>query len=43
MIKIRGRSLEKRFEKSVIENKENFYRLAYYYVKNHNDAMDILQ
>ena len=43
MIKIRGRSLEKRFEKSVIENKESFYRLAYYYVKNHHDAMDILQ
>lgn len=43
MIKVRGRSLEKRFEKSVIENKESFYRLAYYYVKNHHDAMDILQ
>ena len=43
MIKIRGRSLEKRFEKSVIENKESFYRLAYYYVKNHHDAMDVLQ
>ena len=43
MIKIRGRSLEKRFEDSVIENKEKFYRLAYYYVKNHHDAMDILQ
>lgn len=43
MIKIRGRSLEKRFEDSVIENKEKFYRLSYYYVKNHHDAMDILQ
>lgn len=43
MIKIRGRGLEKRFEKSVIENKEIFYRLAYYYVKNHHDAMDVLQ
>lgn len=43
MIKIRGRSLEKRFEDSVIENKEKFYRLAYYYVKNHHDAMDVLQ
>ena len=43
MIKIRGRSLEKKFEKSVIENKEKFYRLAYYYVKNHHDAMDVLQ
>lgn len=43
MIKIRGKSLEKRFEDSVIENKEKFYRLSYYYVKNHHDAMDILQ
>lgn len=43
MIKIRGRGLEKRFEKSVVENKESFYRLAYYYVKNHHDAMDVLQ
>ena len=43
MIKVRGRSIEKRYEKSVIENKESFYRLAYYYVKNHHDAMDILQ
>ena len=43
MIKIRGRSLEKIFEKCVIENKESFYRLAYYYVKNHHDAMDVLQ
>lgn len=43
MIKIRGKSLEKRFEDSVIDNKEKFYRLAYYYVKNHHDAMDVLQ
>ena len=43
MIKIRGKSLEKRFEDSVIENKEKFYRLSYYYVKNRHDAMDILQ
>ncbi|MEN8078720.1 sigma-70 family RNA polymerase sigma factor [Clostridioides difficile] len=43
MIKIRGKSLEKRFEESVIDNKEKFYRLAYYYVKNHHDAMDVLQ
>lgn len=43
MIKIRGRGLEKRFEKSVIENKESFYKLAYCYVKNHHDAMDVLQ
>ena len=43
MIKIRGKSLEKRFEQEVIDNKETLYRLAYYYVKNHHDAMDILQ
>lgn len=43
MIKIRGKSLEKRFEQGVIDNKEKLYRLAYYYVKNHHDAMDILQ
>lgn len=43
MIKIRGKSLEKRFEQEVIDNKEKLYRLAYYYVKNHHDAMDILQ
>lgn len=43
MFKIRGRSLEKRFEEAVINNKEKFYRLAYYYVKNHHDAMDVLQ
>lgn len=38
MIKIRGKSLEKRFEQEVIDNKEKLYRLAYYYVKNHHDA-----
>lgn len=43
MIKIRGRGLEKKFERSVIENKEVFYKLAYCYVKNHHDAMDVLQ
>ncbi|WP_195989262.1 RNA polymerase sigma factor [Clostridium sp. D53t1_180928_C8] len=43
MIKNRGRSLEKIFEDSAINNKERFYRLAYCYVKNHHDAMDILQ
>ena len=26
-----------------IRGKEKLYRLAYYYVKNHHDAMDILQ
>ncbi|MEH7503579.1 RNA polymerase sigma factor [Neobacillus drentensis] len=27
----------------VLENKENFYRLAYSYVKNEEDALDIIQ
>ncbi|UFJ43432.1 hypothetical protein LOK74_00285 [Brevibacillus humidisoli] len=27
----------------VIENKEKFYRLAYSYVKNSEDALDIIQ
>ncbi|WP_163100817.1 RNA polymerase sigma factor [Peribacillus alkalitolerans] len=27
----------------IMENKEDFYRLAYSYVKNSNDALDILQ
>ncbi|CRK81237.1 RNA polymerase sigma factor [Neobacillus massiliamazoniensis] len=27
----------------VLENKEKFYRLAYSYVKNENDALDIIQ
>lgn len=43
MFKSRGRTFEKKFEECVIDNKEKFYRLAYTYVKNHHDAMDILQ
>ncbi|OOP66754.1 RNA polymerase subunit sigma-70, partial [Heyndrickxia oleronia] len=27
----------------IIENKEDFYRLAYSYVKNSEDALDIVQ
>ncbi len=43
MLKLRGKTLEKKFEKCVTCNKEKFYRLAYTYVKNSHDAMDILQ
>lgn len=37
------KELEKVFEELVIKEKDNLYRLAYMYVKNGNDAMDILQ
>lgn len=43
MLKLRGKTLEKKFEECVTYNKEKFYRLAYTYVKNSHDAMDILQ
>lgn len=43
MFKLRGKTLEEKFEECTIENKEKFYRLAYTYVKNSHDAMDILQ
>ncbi len=31
------------FTEFIIENKENFYRLAFSYVKNREDALDIVQ
>lgn len=34
---------EKLFEECIILNQEKFYRLAFIYVKNSQDAMDILQ
>ena len=34
---------EKLFEECIILNQEKFYRLAFIYVKNPQDAMDILQ
>ena len=37
------RHLKKLIEDIVIENKENYYRLAYSYVKNSDDALDIIQ
>lgn len=43
MLRFRGLTIEKRFEECVTINKEKFYRLAYTYVKNSYDAMDILQ
>lgn len=35
--------LEKLLSDVVIKNKENYYRLAYSYVKNTDDALDIVQ
>lgn len=35
--------LEKLLEENVIENKEKYYRLAFSYVKNADDALDIVQ
>lgn len=35
--------LERQLEKYVIENKEKHYRIAYSYVKNADDALDIVQ
>jgi RNA polymerase sigma-70 factor (ECF subfamily) len=33
----------KKVEEFIIENRENFYRVAYSYVKNEQDALDIIQ
>jgi RNA polymerase sigma-70 factor, ECF subfamily len=35
--------LEKVFEEMILKEKTSFYKLAYMYVKNSNDAQDILQ
>lgn len=35
--------LEKLLEENIIDNKEKYYRLAFSYVKNADDALDILQ
>ncbi len=35
--------LEKQLEEYVVENKEKHYRIAYSYVKNADDALDIIQ
>ncbi|WP_088042854.1 RNA polymerase sigma factor [Bacillus sp. EAC] len=41
---MKGKSnLEKELVAFIIENKDDFYRLAYSYLKNSNDAVDILQ
>lgn len=37
------RKLEKVFEEMILIEKNSFYKLAYMYVKNNNDAQDILQ
>jgi RNA polymerase sigma-70 factor (ECF subfamily) len=36
-------NIEKQLADHVIANKENYYRLAYSYVKNSDDALDIVQ
>lgn len=40
---MRIKNLEKQLEEYVIENKEKHYRIAYSYVKNVDDALDIVQ
>jgi len=35
--------LDKLLEENIIDNKEKYYRLAFSYVKNADDALDILQ
>lgn len=37
------RKLEKTFEEMITTEKNSFYKLAYMYVKNSSDALDILQ
>lgn len=34
---------EKKLKNYIVENKNSFYRIAYSYVKNENDALDIVQ
>lgn len=34
---------ERVFKKYVVENKDSFYRIAYSYVKNQDDALDVVQ
>ena len=34
---------EKTFKNYIVENKNSFYRIAYNYVKNQDDALDIVQ
>jgi RNA polymerase sigma-70 factor (ECF subfamily) len=40
---LKQRKLEKVFEEMILIEKDNFYKLAYMYVKNGSDAQDILQ
>ncbi|MGV3467256.1 MAG: RNA polymerase sigma factor, partial [Heyndrickxia sp.] len=40
---MRNSKLEQDFIQFVTENKEDFYRLAYSYAKNSEDALDIVQ
>ncbi len=38
-----NKRLQEEFEKYIVENKEKFYRIGYSYVKNADDALDIVQ
>jgi RNA polymerase sigma-70 factor, ECF subfamily len=40
---LKQRKLEKIFEELILTEKNSFYKLAYMYVKNSSDALDILQ
>ena len=40
---MKRKDLEKQFEDYIIEHKEAIYRLAYSYVKNPDDALDMVQ
>lgn len=40
---MKNKDMKKNFSNYVIENKEKYYRLAYSYVKNKEDALDIVQ
>ncbi len=40
---IEGKHMENKIINYIIENKEKYYRIAYSYVKNKEDALDIVQ
>ena len=40
---IEGKSMEQEIINYILQNKEKHYRLAYSYVKNKEDALDIVQ
>jgi len=40
---LKNKYLEEQIAEYAVKHKENFYRLAYSYVKNADDALDIVQ